>query len=155
MSTTSDKAGVIIFPPLLFGLGLAALLLLHWLWPLPLNHVEIRLVIGIALIVLAASNAIWGAFTLKRAGTHVAPSLPTITIVSNGPFRYSRNPLYVSLITLFLGISILIGSWWGLILLLQLLPILHFGIILREEKYLERKFGGTYLDYKHKVRRYL
>jgi len=155
MATSSDHPQVIIFPPLLFLIALVAMIGLHWLWSLPIGGEAIVFWMGIALIVMAPSLAIWGFRSLKKAQTNVSPYQPTTAIVAGGPFSYTRNPLYIALTLLLLGISLAIGTWWGLILLVPTMLVLHYGIILREERYLEQKFAAPYLDYKTKVRRYL
>jgi len=83
------------------------------------------------------------------------PVLPTTAIVTSGPFRFSRNPLYLALTLLYFGLSVAVNSWWGIVVLVPLLIIMHRGVVLREERYLERKFGETYRRYRSKVRRYL
>lgn len=92
---------------------------------------------------------------MVSAGTNVNPSLPTIALVSAGPFQFTRNPLYLALLLIFAGLSFVLGTWWGVIVLVPTILVLHYGVILREERYLEQKFGETYLQYKGRVRRYL
>ena len=92
---------------------------------------------------------------MRRAGTNVNPRDPTTAIVVEGPFRFSRNPLYLSLILAYLGITLLVNALWPLLLLPPLLVVLHWGVIAREERYLEAKFGESYRVYKARVRRWL
>jgi len=92
---------------------------------------------------------------MHRAGTNVRPDRPATALVTGGPFRFSRNPLYVSLIALYLGITLLFDALWPLILLIPVLAFVHWGIVLREERYLELKFGDAYRDYKTRVRRWI
>jgi protein-S-isoprenylcysteine O-methyltransferase Ste14 len=73
----------------------------------------------------------------------------------SGPFRFSRNPLYLALTLLYLGLTLALNTWWGIVLLVPVLIIMHWGVILREERYLEQKFGESYRQYRSKVRRYL
>ena len=89
------------------------------------------------------------------AGTNIRPNLPAKAIVTSGPFRFSRNPLYCSLTLLYLGLSAFLNTWWSLILLVPLLLVMHVGVVRREERYLERKFGEEYRRYRSSVRRYL
>jgi protein-S-isoprenylcysteine O-methyltransferase Ste14 len=154
MSNQPDHPGVIIFPPLLFLLALLAMLGLHWLWPLPMGE-PVAFWIGVALIALGPCLAIWGALTMRKSGTAVSPYHSSTAIVTSGPFRFSRNPLYLALILLLSGITLAIDTWWGFIVLVPTVLSLHYGIVLREESYLERKFDGIYREYKTKVRRYL
>jgi protein-S-isoprenylcysteine O-methyltransferase Ste14 len=107
------------------------------------------------LVVAGLAVAIWGRNLMIRAGTNVEPYKPTTAIVDKGPFAYSRNPLYLCLLAVYLGIALLSGSGWLLILGVPLLLIMRYGVIAREERYLETKFGETYLAYKRRVRRWL
>jgi protein-S-isoprenylcysteine O-methyltransferase Ste14 len=81
--------------------------------------------------------------------------LTTIVLRMGGAYRFSRNPLYVAMTLLYLGLTFLFNSWWGVALLIPVLVVLHFGVVRREERYLERKFGEEYLAYRSQVRRYL
>jgi protein-S-isoprenylcysteine O-methyltransferase Ste14 len=92
---------------------------------------------------------------MHAAGTNVNPALPTTTIVTSGPFRFCRNPLYGALTLIYLGLTFAFNTWLGMVLLVPLLVIMHFGVVLREERYLEHKFGEAYRLYRSRVRRYL
>jgi protein-S-isoprenylcysteine O-methyltransferase Ste14 len=105
--------------------------------------------------VLAVGIAAWGIQTMQAAGTNVNPALPTTAIVASGPFRFSRNPLYLALTLLYLGLTLAFNTWWGIVVLVPVLIIMHRGVVLREERYLEQKFGKTYRQYRSKVQRYL
>ncbi|HTT08206.1 MAG TPA: isoprenylcysteine carboxylmethyltransferase family protein [Gammaproteobacteria bacterium] len=111
--------------------------------------------LGIVSLVTGVGIAVWGKKAMDRAGTNVNPRQPTTAIVTGGPFRYSRNPLYLAITMILLGISFAIDTWWGVIVIVPVLLILHNGVVLREERYLEQKFGESYLQYKRTVRRYL
>jgi len=150
-----DNPGVIVRPPLLYGAALIAALLLHWFWPLPILGHSITLWPGIALLVLGLAIVIPGRRALQAAGTNVNPSLPTTGIVTSGPFRFSRNPLYVGLTLLYLGLTLAFNTSWGVVLLVPILGIMHRGVVLGEERYLEQKFGDAYRQYRSTVRRYL
>ena len=150
-----DKPGVIMLPPALYGMGLLAVLVLRWFWPLPISESILPFWLGISFLALAGALATWGQTIMRAAGTNVSTSLPATAIITSGPFRISRNPLYLALNLLFVGLTLAINSYWGLVALLLLLPLLHYGVVLREERYLERKFGESYRRYKARVRRYL
>lgn len=92
---------------------------------------------------------------MRRAGTNISPSRPATALVVGGPFRFSRNPLYVALTSLFLGLTLIFNTAWGLLLSIPVLIVMHYGVILREERYLEAKFGESYRDYRASVRRWL
>jgi len=150
----ADNPGVIVRPPLLYVAALAAMLVLRWLWPLP--------ILGggafwpaIALVVLGVGILVWGRRTLVAGGTKVDPTLPSTAVVTSGPYRISRNPLYVGLAIVYLGLTLAFDVWWGIALLVLVLLVMHLGVIQREERYLERKFGDAYRQYRSAVRRYL
>ena len=155
MATAADNAGVVVLPPLLYGVAFVAVLALRWFWPLPILGHAIAFWSGIALAMIAVAIAVWGSRTMRMAGTNVNPSLPTTVVVTSGPFRFSRNPLYVALTLFYLGLTLALDTWWGIVVLVPLLTILHYGVVLREERYLEQKFGEAYRQYRSSVRRYL
>lgn len=145
-----DKPGVIAPPPLIFLATFAA----GWFGRnlLPLYQA------GIAAAVLAVPSALllcWGVVTMLRARTHIDPSKPATALVTSGPFRFTRNPLYLSLNLLYVAVALRTGAMTALVLLPVANLILHFGVILREERYLEAKFGDSYRVYRSKVRRWL
>ena len=90
----------------------------------------------------------------NRAGTNVPTYRPTTALVTGGPYRYSRNPLYISLFLAYAGIGIVADNLWILALGVPLFLIMRYGVVAREERYLERKFGQAYRDYKASVRRW-
>src|SRR5215510_5478486 len=154
MVTQADNPGVVVRPPLLYGLALVLVLVLHWFWPMPIVGRVVAVSVGLVLVVCGVVIAIWGRRTMQAAGTNVDPHRPVTVLVKNGPFRFSRNPLYMALVFLFLGLSLVVNTWWGIVLLFPVLIIMHWGVILREERYLDQKFGASYQEYRSKVRRY-
>ena len=92
---------------------------------------------------------------MRRAGTNVRPDQPATTIVMGGPFRFTRNPLYVGTTGLYVGVALLVDALRPLVLLVPLLAIVEWGVICREERYLEAKFGDAYRTYRARVRRWL
>jgi protein-S-isoprenylcysteine O-methyltransferase Ste14 len=105
--------------------------------------------------VAAGAQAFWASRQMKRAGTNVNPDKPTIAIVTAGPYRYTRNPMYLSLCLLHLGIGLLINGVLPVLFTVPLALTLHFGVIKREERYLAAKFGEPYLAYQRRVRRWI
>ena len=89
----------------------------------------------------------------ERAGTNINPLKPSLVIVDDGPFRFTRNPLYIGMTFVHVALAVLVDSVWLLLLLVPLLVVLDWGVIRREERYLEATFGGDYLAYKVRVRR--
>lgn len=111
--------------------------------------------IGGAILVLAVILGLVCVVGFTRAGTNVPVHQPTTAIVTTGPYRYSRNPIYVALTLLYLGIILMDTNLWGIPALLPVLYLMTTGVILREEAYLEKKFGQEYLDYKDRTGRWL
>lgn len=91
---------------------------------------------------------------MLAAETNINPFKPTTSIVRTGPFRFTRNPLYLAMTLIYLGLTLLANTWWCFPLLVPVLLLIHFGVVKREERYLERKFGDSYREYQSRVRRY-
>lgn len=155
MAAAADNPGVVARPPLLYGGAFAVALALQWFRPLPILGHAVALGAGLALIALGIGIAIAGRKALQAAATNVDPTRPTTAIVASGPYRFSRNPLYMALTLLFVGLTLAVNTWWGFVVLVPLAIVMHCGVVRREERYLEQKFGETYLQYRSKVRRYL
>jgi protein-S-isoprenylcysteine O-methyltransferase Ste14 len=151
----ADNPGVVILPPRLYLGALALVLILRWFWRMPIAERSVTLWPGLVLAGLGLALGIWGRKTMTRAGTNVNPGRPTTTIVASGPFRFTRNPLYVAITAVFLGLTLAINTWWGVVALVPMLLVMHRGVVLREERYLESKFGESYRQYRARVRRYL
>jgi protein-S-isoprenylcysteine O-methyltransferase Ste14 len=150
-----DRPRVIARPPLiylgflLFGFGL------DWLWPLALLPEVVQYFVGAALIALGVLVTGLAFRRFKAVGTNVPTPLPTTVIVTDGPYRASRNPIYLGLTAIYAGIGIAADAPWVLALIIPLLVVMRVGVIAREERYLERKFGAEYLRYKASVRRWM
>jgi protein-S-isoprenylcysteine O-methyltransferase Ste14 len=155
MGEERDNPGVIVLPPFLYGGAFVVAVVLHWLWPLPILSRAETLWPGIVIFVLGIAIGIPARRAMAAAGTNVNPMQPTTAIVATGPFRFTRNPLYVGLTLFTIGLTLVVDTWWGIVLLVPVLIVMHFGVIRREERYLERKFGAAYREYRARVRRYL
>ena len=155
---TQDNPGVIAPPPLIYMGGLALGLLLHRLVPLkylPRTSRTIELTLGSTCISIALSVGLSGFRQMRLANTNINPTQPVHAIVTEGPFRFTRNPLYLGMTLLYIGIMFLVNSLWPMLILPVVLGLMNFGVIAREERYLERKFGAQYLTYKQRVRRWI
>ena len=152
---TKDTAGVIAPPPLIYLLALVIGLILRALAPTPFLPHGVGYVLGAVLIVIAVWLLFWGVRVMRGAGTSEKTSVPTTALVTTGPFQFSRNPLYVSLTLCYLGIATAAQSLWAIALLVVVLAVIRRGVIDREERYLERRFGSDYLRYKERVRRWI
>src|SRR2546428_4546541 len=122
------------FPPLVYGGTLLFGLLLQLVWSLPMFDPHPPKWIGGLVALLSAVLAKWGDNTMRRAGTNIKPTEPTITIVQDGPFRFSRNPLYISLTLFYIGVALIFNALIPMLVLPLLLVVVHFGIIRREER---------------------
>lgn len=149
-----DRPGVVAHPPLIYAAFLLAGVGLEWAAPLDLLGGRAGIAIGVAIAVAGFALALWAVLTFGRAGTNVPTSLPATTLVRHGPYRWSRNPIYFGLTTLYAGLAVALDAAWALILLPVLLIVMHHGVIAREERYLEGKFGATYREYRRDVRRW-
>jgi protein-S-isoprenylcysteine O-methyltransferase Ste14 len=155
MHNAANVPGVLVFPPLLFGVTLALGLLLHLIYPVNLLPVLLARKAGTLILIASVWLALSAEAAMNRAGTNVRPDRPTLALVTDGPFRFTRNPLYLAAIGIYVGIALLVATLWPLVLLIPLLVVLAKGVIAREERYLEGKFGDTYRNYKSRVRRWL
>jgi len=150
-----DHAGVKVPPPFIYLAGLLLGGLLEVLEPL--DGLEspwrwIALALGIAGFVLLGPAAMR---RFLRAETDLRPFRPTSAIVTDGPYRFTRNPMYVGMTLLYVGLAIGFDLIWALVLLPAVLLVIRFHVIAREERYLETKFGEEYLGYKRRVRRWV
>jgi protein-S-isoprenylcysteine O-methyltransferase Ste14 len=155
MSAASADPRKFPFPP---GIPLAALLaswVLGRIWPIDVVWPAWTRVAGVMLFLAPWLFAGWAIRTFRRHGTVVDPRGVVTTIVTTGPFRISRNPMYVTLVTSYVGAVLAFHLAWGGVLLVPLFLALHFGVILPEERHLEAKFGDEYRAYRRRVRRWL
>jgi protein-S-isoprenylcysteine O-methyltransferase Ste14 len=155
MRTPSDSAGVRVPPPLIYLAGLAVGFGLEALLPGTSLSGLVRWVLGGG--VFAAGLFLAGSFNtvFARKGTAVEPWKPTTAIVTGGPYQFTRNPAYVAMALMYVGIALLGDSLWALAPLPLVLAVIDRGVIAREERYLQRKFGREYLDYKATARRWI
>lgn len=152
-----DHADVVASPPLIFIIVVAVGLLLNKIFPLDILREPgvITRIFGIMLFVVAGVIQVPTVLLMLRKKTALRPDKKTTTIITNGFFKYSRNPLYLSLMVIHCAIAVYYNFLWLLILLPVLFVALERWVVLREEKYLERLFGEDYLEYKKKVRRWI
>jgi protein-S-isoprenylcysteine O-methyltransferase Ste14 len=154
-SEDTDNPGVIAFPPLIWLIGAVISALVHFfLIQLPIMSYRACLVCGIIVVILAPTLALSAIVTMKKAGTNVDPSEPALTIVRGGPYRFTRNPMYLALCLLQVALGFFLNDWITLLFVVPLALIFHYGVILREERYLSAKFGEPYLELKREVRRW-
>jgi len=150
-----DRPGVPIAPPLLFVVPILASLAFEWLVPTSFAHGASRWTLGALIFVAGIARNVGGFVAQKPAGTDPIPFNPTTRIVAHGLYRFSRNPMYLGFALCTFGLAILVDSAWMLLALPIGLVLVDRIVITREERYLERKFGDEYLNYKRRVRRWL
>jgi protein-S-isoprenylcysteine O-methyltransferase Ste14 len=152
---TEDTPGVLAPPPLIFATALALGWLLQRLVPQPLLPGVVAPWVGGVLVVAALGIAGAAVWEMRRARTAVDPYSPSTALVRSGPFARSRNPIYVALILLSLGVAALVNALWSALLLLPAVAVLRRFVIAREEAYLERRFGEEYRTYRDATPRWL
>jgi protein-S-isoprenylcysteine O-methyltransferase Ste14 len=156
MDNTADTAQVIIRPPLAWGLAVIAGLTLDWLVPLPFLPADLPAGwLGAIVFVLALALVAWAIVTITGTGSNVPTNLPTTTIVESGPYRFTRNPIYLGMFLGLIGLAIAFDNLWLMMMLVPFALVIRYGVVAREEAYLERKFGDVYGGYRSRVRRWL
>ncbi len=150
-----DHPGVIAKPPKLYLAAILAGVALEWIRPLPFAPIALAPWLGAALLAAGVALGAWAMGEFSRAKTNVPTDLPATTVVRSGPYRWSRNPIYLSLTLIHLGIAGLVNGGWLLVSLAITLVVMTYGVISREERYLEAKFGDAYRSYRKEVRRWL
>jgi protein-S-isoprenylcysteine O-methyltransferase Ste14 len=154
----SGTAGVIARPPLLFLAALLLGLASDHLLPLPVAVPQadvVRWLIGGSLIATGLALAASGIRNFSRAATPVPTNQTTRALVTTGVHGWTRNPIYLGMFVVYGGIGVAARSPWTLILTLPLAITIRYGVVAREEAYLERRFGDAYRHYKARVRRWL
>jgi len=150
-----DSPGVPFPPPLFYVAAIAAGALLRRYAPLPIGWDTPRLIAAWLLIALFAVLLLWSFSWFARRRTTIIPNRPAHSLVLDGPFRFTRNPLYLALALLTAGAGLWLNTWWVLILLIPAMVAVDRLVIAREEAYLRRRFGAEYEAFTHRVRRWL
>jgi protein-S-isoprenylcysteine O-methyltransferase Ste14 len=143
-----DNAGVVAPPPLIYLLPLLVGLLLNRRFPTPLLPRALARLLGWPLLSGGVALLLWFHFTLRNAGTPTDPWKPVERVVTHGPYARTRNPGYTAMAMIYASISLLRNSLWPMLLLPAAVATIHKGVIEREERYLEEKFGEEYRRYK-------
>jgi len=154
----NDTSGVRVLPPLVYFTGLTAGLLLDRVWPVRIVPPAMGPVLGVAGWVLVAIGLllpISAVILFRRAGTSPVPTRPTTALAFGGPYRFTRNPMYLGLALVQTGVGLIANALLPVVFLVPVLFVIRRYVIDREERYLERKFGESYLSYKQRVRRWL
>ena len=150
-----DNTGIKFPPPVIYVLGLLAGWWLERKYPLVHLPVYVRAGVGVALVGQGFIVARAGARAVWKANSSIIPIKPTTAIVTDGPYAGSRNPMYLGMVLIYIGVALLMQSAWALILLPPVILGMNWLVIAKEERYLAGKFGEPYLAYKSKVRRWI
>lgn len=156
MSENTSTAQVLVRPPLAWALAVVTGFVIDWLEPLAFVPEDWPGgLLGAVVFGLALALAVWALDTMTRAGTNVPTNRPTTTIVEGGPYRFTRNPIYMGMFGGQIGLGIAFDNLWLLLMLVPFALVIRYGVVAREEAYLERKFGDAYRRYRQCVRRWL
>jgi protein-S-isoprenylcysteine O-methyltransferase Ste14 len=166
MTTTPQRGGVssaardvanlgLVRPPLVYLISLLSGTVIHVALPLRFLPVTLAVPLGVPLVAVAIALFSYSVAKFRAAGTPLPARKPTTAIVRTGPYRFSRNPIYLAFSLFQLGIAIWVNGVCLLATLVAAVALIHSVVIPREEQYLEQRFGMQYLDYKASVRRWL
>jgi protein-S-isoprenylcysteine O-methyltransferase Ste14 len=154
-SKSSDHPNVIALPPLIYLTALIIGVIANFIDPRPLFPGRIAFWVGAAMVVACVSLAVWARVTMKRAGTNINPYEPALQIVTAGPYGFTRNPMYLAMVIGYLGVVLMVNGVWPAVVTIPLVWTIQWGVIAREESYLDARFGETYRSYRARVRRWL
>src|SRR5499426_950579 len=155
-SASRDVANLgLVRPPLVYLISLVSGFVIHFVVQVSFLPVSLAVPLGVPLVAVAIALFSYSVARFRAAGTPVPARKPTTAIVRTGPYRFSRNPIYLAFSVFQLGIALWVDSLWLLATLVAAVALIHYVVIPREEQYLERRFGAQYLDYKASVRRWL
>ncbi|MCG8030248.1 MAG: isoprenylcysteine carboxylmethyltransferase family protein [Candidatus Thiodiazotropha taylori] len=152
---SEDHADVILPPPVIHIISIGLAGVIGYYFPMPLPHWVMLQWIGAMLSVAAIAITLWGMREFHASRNPVAPIRPVNRLMVSGPYRFTRNPLYLSLILLQLGLALFFLNGWMAVLLLPVVIIVHVYVVAREEAYLLRRFGSDYQAYQERVRRWI
>jgi protein-S-isoprenylcysteine O-methyltransferase Ste14 len=150
--------GVVLPPPLLFAGGFAAAWVLDRVLLFEIDGDgagRTQLLIASVLLLAGLGLGAWGVVTLVRSRTPVIPRRPARRLVRTGPYRFTRNPIYVGMIAVYAGLALALNAAWPLVVLPLLLVALGHQVIRREERHLAQAFGDAYAAYRRQVRRWM
>ncbi|WP_158967399.1 methyltransferase family protein [Chachezhania sediminis] len=149
---------ILVYPPLLAAGAIVVVAALHWLAPLhvlPPFGRPLLLIPGLLVLALSGWLGVAGVLAFRAAGTNVNPHKPALVLVRAGPYRFTRNPMYLGIVLLLVGLGLALSLDWALPMAAVVWALLHFGVVLREEAYLTELWGTPYTDYLKDTRRWV
>jgi protein-S-isoprenylcysteine O-methyltransferase Ste14 len=157
MPVSEDSPGIYIPPPLVYAAIFFLSILLQHTWPLDTSffHTQTATVAGIIFIIAFVLVNVTAIRQFVRSKNTIVTIKPANSLQTTGIYSRTRNPMYLGLVLFYTGLALLTGNWWTLILLPFLVVVVGYSMIRPEEKYLERRFGNQFLEYKNKVRRWI
>jgi protein-S-isoprenylcysteine O-methyltransferase Ste14 len=155
MSDRPDNAGVRVPPPALYALAVLIGYLLNLRWRFPIGGGAAVQALAWLLAGVSLAMAVSSIDNFRRSRTSIVPIRPATTLVTAGPYRFTRNPMYVGLAALTVALGLFLHSGWPIVLLIPVLFFVRVFVIAPEERYLERRFGADYVAYTRRVRRWL
>jgi protein-S-isoprenylcysteine O-methyltransferase Ste14 len=150
-----DTVAFRLWPPVAIGAPLVAGWAATAIRGDPVDLGAWRVTVGWALVAAFAAWNGWALWLFARHETGLLPGQATTAMIESGPYRLTRNPLYVGLLALYLGLALLAPTFWGLVLFPAAVLLVHWGAIRPEERFLRDRFGAAYDDYARRVRRWL
>jgi protein-S-isoprenylcysteine O-methyltransferase Ste14 len=151
----ADNPRVRVPPPLFYALALLVGFFLNRKWPLPAGDGALIILFASAICVAAVALSASSVRMFRRSRTSIVPVRPATALVVSGPYRFTRNPMYVGLAMLTFGLALFMNTWWPILLLVPVVLVVQKFVILREEAYLTRRFGDDYVAYMRRVRRWV
>jgi len=151
----AEHPAVIGMPPVFYAIAFVTGLVANWIVPQVFASPQVVMPIGGVLLTAGALLAVLGKRTLELAGTSASPLQPVKALVITGPFRFTRNPLYLARTLLYVGLALVMDTPWPLLTLVPVVLLVHYGVVLPEERYLAERFGRAYEHYQARVRRWL
>ena len=155
MGDSPDSPGVRFPPPFLYALAVIGGYLLNRRWPLPVGDDVVIKVLAWVLTFASLALAVSSIGNFRRSRTSIVPVRPATALVIAGPYRFTRNPMYVGMAALTVALALFLDTWWVMVLLVPVLLVVRLFVIAPEERYLRRRFGADYVAYMRRVRRWL
>jgi protein-S-isoprenylcysteine O-methyltransferase Ste14 len=155
MGDSPDSPGVRFPPPFLYALAVVGGYLLNRRWPLPVSDGVFSKALAWALTFASLALAGSSIGNFRRSRTSIVPVRPATALVIAGPYRFTRNPMYVGMAALTVALALFLNTWWVIALLVPVLLVVRLFVIAPEERYLRRRFGADYVAYMRRVRRWL